>query len=66
MTANLKTLNQLTIEVMNELYKNFGPTDTLRFLSQFYSGTGNYTEERKELFKDFSIEEYKNELNSLS
>jgi hypothetical protein len=34
-----------------------GIVDTVRFLNQFTTGYGDYTEEREALFKDLTLEE---------
>jgi len=34
-----------------------GAADAARFISQFTTGYGDYTKERKELFKDLTIEQ---------
>ncbi|MCL2100361.1 MAG: hypothetical protein FWH22_01455 [Fibromonadales bacterium] len=40
---------------LNVLTKELGLIDTIQFLRLFETGTGNYTEERKTLLKDFSV-----------
>ena len=37
--------------------KELGVAKTARFLQQFTTGSGNYTEERMELFKDWTLED---------
>lgn len=55
MTGATKPLLEVTEEALTVLNRQLGVTDTMRFLSQFAVGHGNYTEERKELFKDLSL-----------
>ena len=55
MTGATKPLWEVTEEALTVLNKRLGVTDTMRFLSQFAVGHGNYTEERRELFKDLSL-----------
>jgi len=57
MTIQTTSLNQLTQQAIRILTKEVGVTDTLRFISQFSTGYGNYTEEREELFRDVSLEQ---------
>jgi len=57
MTIQTTSLNQLTQQAIRILTKEVGVADTLRFISQFSTGYGNYTEEREELFKDVSLEQ---------
>ena len=40
---------------INVLTKELGLIDTIQFLRLFDAGTGNYTEDRKNLLKDFSV-----------
>lgn len=39
------------------LAKEMGPADAVRFFSQFTTGYGNYTEDRKKLFEDLTLDE---------
>lgn len=52
-----KPLPELTRQVVDLLCREIGVADTLRFLSQFSLGTGNYTEEREALIGDLTLEE---------
>lgn len=47
MTVDMKPLTQLTHEALSVLYSRLGLADTLRFLNQFTTGHGKYTEERR-------------------
>ena len=38
--------------------------DTIRFLSQFRVGTGNYTEERERLFQDMTVKDIVREIKT--
>ena len=57
MTIQTTSLYQLTQQAIHILVKEIGVADTLRFISQFSKGYGNYTEEREELFRDISLDE---------
>jgi len=57
MTIQTTSLDQLTQQAIHILVKEIGVADTLRFISQFSKGYGNYTEEREELFRDISLDE---------
>lgn len=46
MNLTQKPLAELTEEAMQILYRELGTADTVRFLRQFSTGFGNYTEER--------------------
>jgi hypothetical protein len=52
-----KSLNQITQEAIAILSKEIGISDTVRFLNQFLTGYGNYTEERDAMFKDLTLDE---------
>lgn len=57
MTIATRPLTQITVEALHLLYAQLGLTDTLRFLSQFTTGFGNYTEERRAIVEAQTIEE---------
>jgi hypothetical protein len=57
MSVSDKPLAGITQEAIRLLTREMGVADTLRFLGQFASGTGNYTEERDALLGDLSLEE---------
>jgi hypothetical protein len=57
MSLETKPLSQLNEEALQLLTQELGVADTARFLRQFTTGTGNYTEERRERFEDTSIDE---------
>lgn len=57
MTATIKPLDKLNDEAFRLLMKELGVANTVRFLQQFSTGEGNYTKERKELFKDWMLED---------
>jgi hypothetical protein len=51
-----KPLAELTSQALTLLVQHIGTTDTIRFLSQYTSGGGNYTEERTLLFQDMTLD----------
>ena len=57
MSPKTKPLSQLNEEALQLLTQQLGMADTARFLRQFATGTGNYTEERRERFEDTSIDD---------
>ena len=57
MSLEIKPLSQLNEEALQLLTQELGVADTARFLRQFTTGTGNYTEERRERSEDTSIDE---------
>ena len=57
MTIQTKPLSEITRHAIDLLSKEMGIVDTVRFLNQFTTGYGDYTEERKALFKDLTLDE---------
>lgn len=57
MTVTTRSLADLTQEAMSVLCRELGVADTLRFLRQFATETGDYTKERDKLIGDLSLEE---------
>ncbi|WP_263835748.1 hypothetical protein [Salinibacter sp.] len=57
MNAEIEPLDDLNDEALELLMTELGVARTARFLQQFTTGSGNYTEERKELFKDWTLED---------
>jgi len=55
MTAQAKTLHEITNDAIHLLCQQMGVANTVRFLNQFIAGYGNYTVERDELFRDMSL-----------
>ncbi|MCX6152352.1 MAG: hypothetical protein NTX22_17635 [Ignavibacteriales bacterium] len=56
MNQELKSINEINEKAIRLLSKNIGLTNTLRFINQFSVGYGNYTEDRKELYKNLPID----------
>jgi hypothetical protein len=54
---------QQAIELLS---KEIGIANTIRFLSQFSTGYGNYTEERDSMFKDLTLDEILNRMKDIS
>ena len=52
-----KPLAQITQEAIQILYQKLGLVDTVRFLSQFTVGCGDYTAERDALFADMTVDD---------
>jgi hypothetical protein len=54
MNANLSAIREKGLKVLK---KELGPAGMVYFIRQFYSGSGNYTEERRAMQKNVSINE---------
>jgi hypothetical protein len=62
MVVEAKPLAEITHEAIKILYQKLGIVNTVRFLSQFTIGYGNYTEEREALFGDLTLDEVISEI----
>ncbi|MBI4558365.1 MAG: hypothetical protein HY706_12360 [Candidatus Hydrogenedentes bacterium] len=56
MANQVKTLVELTDRAISLLYREMGMSDTMRFLNQFTTGYGNYTEERELLNQSLNLD----------
>jgi hypothetical protein len=57
MNAKIEPLDELNEEALQLLLKELGVAKAARFLQQFPTGPRNYTEDRKELLKDWALED---------
>ena len=57
MSSQTKSLSEITQQAIQVLSKEIGISSTVRFLNQFSTGYGNYTEESESLFKDLTLDE---------
>lgn len=57
MNVQTKPLSEITQQAIDLLFKEMGIVDTIRFLNQFTTGYGDYTQEREALFKDLTLDE---------
>lgn len=64
MTIPARPLTEITNQALHVLTKEVGVADTMRFLGQFSTGTGNYTEERAPLFDHLSLDEVLSEIRA--
>jgi hypothetical protein len=63
MSVPVVPLEQVTQRAIHILSREMGVADTMRFLKQFVTGAGNYTEERETLFADLTLDEILAEVN---
>jgi hypothetical protein len=66
MITQTKNLNEITQQAIEVLFKEVGVANTIRFLNQFSTGYGNYTEERENLFEDLTVNEILAQLKNLT
>ena len=64
MTIPARPLTDITHQALYVLTKEIGVADTMRFLGQFSTGTGNYTEKRAALFDHLSLDEVLSEIRA--
>ena len=57
MSVQPKPLSELTQQAIDVLFKEIGIVNTIRFLNQFTTGYGDYTEDRESLLKDLTLDE---------
>ena len=62
MSATATTLNDINIKAITLLSSKLGTADTIRFLNQFTTGFGDYTEERKKVFDKTSLDDIVSEI----
>ena len=62
MTIPARPLTDITNQAIHLLTREIGAADTMRFLSQFSSGIGNYTEERRALFDHLTLDDILGEI----
>ncbi len=57
MAKGVRPLNEITEDAMRILCREIGIVNTVRFINQFTTGFGNYTEERKEQLGDLTLDD---------
>ena len=57
MDVDIKPLAEITQDALSVLCKEIGIVNTVRFVSQFTVGYGNYTEEREQLFAGMTLDD---------
>lgn len=57
MAVPAKPLSEITKQAIRLLVRELGAADAARFIGQFTTGYGDYTKERKELFKGLTIDD---------
>ena len=62
MIAKTKPLAEITHDAIGVLCKEIGVVATIRFVGQFTTGYGNYSEQREQLFKDMTLEDIISEI----
>jgi hypothetical protein len=61
-TTKVKTLVEINEEAFTLLFKHLDPADTMRFMHQFWQGSGDYTKEREALYANVTLDEILEEM----
>jgi len=64
MAVPVRPLSEINEEAIRLLSQEMGAADTARFINQFTMGVGDYTEERKKLFKGLTLKEVAREIRA--
>lgn len=65
MKMEIKPLTEITQQAVRLLCKEIGVVNTVRFINQFTTGYGNYTDERGQLFADMSLDDIVAEIKQM-
>ena len=65
MITEVKPLVEINQQAIHLLYQELGVVNTVRFLKQFTTGFGDYTQEREVLFGKKSLDEIVSEIEKL-
>lgn len=57
MQLQQKPLSDITHQAITILSRELGVADAIRFINQFNTGHGDYTEERRSLFEGMSLDD---------
>jgi hypothetical protein len=64
MSVELRPLSELNQHATTILVREIGLVDTLRFLSQFSAGSGDYTKERGQWLDELSLKQITSEIKA--
>lgn len=65
MIVQTKPLNDINKEAIDILCQQIGLVNTMRFVNQFNTGYGNYTEEREKLFANMTLDDIVSEIEEM-
>ncbi|RMF49275.1 MAG: hypothetical protein D6755_02610 [Anaerolineae bacterium] len=66
MTVEVRPLVEINQQALRVLYRELGLVDAVRFLKQFTTGFGDYTQERDEIFAEKTLAEVIQEMKQQS
>lgn len=64
MAVPARPLSEINQQAIHLLAKEMGVADAVRFLSQFGTGQGDYTQERRQLFEGLTLDEITEQIKS--
>ena len=64
MSVEISPLSEINRQATAILVREIGIVDTLRFLSQFSTGSGDYTQERDQWLGNLSLEQITSEIKA--
>ena len=64
MIIKQKPLSEVVSNAIHILISHIGATDTARFINYFSVGFGDYTEERKQIFDKYSVDDIVGEIKA--
>jgi hypothetical protein len=62
MIAESRPLAEITQTALKVLYREIGVVNTVRFINQFTTGYGDYTQERDQLFAHLTLDDLVTEI----
>lgn len=65
MAIPVRPLHEINDQAMRLLVREMGAADAARFIGQFTTGYGDYTEQRKETFDGLTLEEAVREIKRM-
>jgi len=65
MKIQTKPLHDINQEAITILCQQLGLVNTVRFINQFTTGYGNYTEEREQLLAEMTLDEVISEIEEM-
>ena len=65
MNIATRPLSDITKEAIMVLNNTIGLASTLRFINQFSTGCGDYTEERKKIFENMELDDIVTEIKQM-
>lgn len=62
MISETRPLADITHEAIKILFREIGVVNTIRFINQYTTGFGDYTEQRREIFAEYTLDNLLDEI----